>query len=95
MKVKKWIELSEQAEIEISAEDIRVAMVESFEEATRDTLGEHIDKRAVPRALNNIGAFFSALTDDHIASLTLQVRKIVADCLSKHAERFEPGRKRG
>jgi hypothetical protein len=35
MKISKWVEMSEEVEIEIGADDIRVALAEAFDKMPR------------------------------------------------------------
>jgi hypothetical protein len=92
VKVSKWVDMGADVEVEISAEDIRVALDEMFEEITHDRLGEDGPSCGeVTRALNGMARFLNALTDEHIARLTDGQRKTVHTFLGKAAERFHGG----
>lgn len=91
MKVRKYVELAEEVEVNISADDIRAALAEAFEVVTRDRLGEEGPNRNdVLMALGYIATFFNALTAEQIDTMTLAQRSTVWVYLLKSAERFEP-----
>ena len=79
MRVSKWVDYSSEVEIDIGMEDIRAGIAEAL------AAGNPHD---VNGALNNIGAFLRALTDDQIAALSPKVREIVRVFLAESAMRF-------
>jgi hypothetical protein len=90
VKLSKWVDMGQEVEVEIGVDDIRAALGEAFEVVTRDPLGEEGPSRFdVIRALNMIGAFLNALTDEQIALLTDPVRRNVQTYLAKTSERFQ------
>ncbi len=90
MKITKWVDFGCEVDVDISSDDIRAALSESFSEATRDNLGEPPPgPRDVLRALNGMAAFLNALTNEQISALTPGQRKVVASFLAGAAERFK------
>jgi hypothetical protein len=89
MTITTWVDLgSKEVEVSVTSEDIRTSIQESFDAATRDTLGEPVSRWDLVRALKSMAAFLDALSEEHIATLGPEVRKTVAKFLAKHAERF-------
>jgi quinol monooxygenase YgiN len=89
MKVSKWVDLGQEVEIDITAEDVRHALSEAFAVVTEDRLGEEGPNRYdVMRTLNDIAAFLNGLTDEHIALLNHHQRAACADLFAKSSERF-------
>ena len=93
MKVSKWVDMGQDVEVEIGADDIRYALSEAFSRVIQDPLGEAGPTRKdVTRALNDIATFLNALTDPQIDLLNLGQRSAVHAHLLKTAERFKiPG----
>lgn len=90
MKIRKWVDMGQEVEVEIGADDIRSALSEAFSRVMQDRLGEEGPTRQeVTLALNDIAIFFNALTDQQIDLLTLGQRNIVQVFLFKAAERFK------
>jgi mitochondrial fission protein ELM1 len=88
MKVTKWVEFSQEVEIDISADDVRCALSEAFARVNVRNVDDTPNRFDVSRALNSIGTFLNALTDEHISLLSPKGRQTVAAFLGKHAERF-------
>jgi hypothetical protein len=89
MKVSKWVDMGQEVDVEIGADDIRCALAEAFAVVTEDRLGEEGPNRNdVTYALNSIGAFLKALTDDQIALLGKPSRKLIKEFLETQAKRF-------
>ena len=89
MKIRQWVDMGQEVEIEIGADDVRIALAEAFANVTQDRLGESGPNRAeIARALNNIAIFLKALTDEQIAMLSIDARKTVTQFLSQQADRF-------
>jgi predicted YcjX-like family ATPase len=92
MTIKKWVEFSQEVDVHIDAEDIRGTLAEAFADATkicRNQAGEERPNRqTVITALNGIGAFLNAMTDDMIAAMLPNQREIVSQFLLKAATRF-------
>jgi len=81
--------MGQEVEIEIGMEDVRAALAESFQTITTDRLGEPGPNAAeFKMALSQIGTFLNAVTDEHIALLTLDARKVISNFLSGNAARF-------
>jgi hypothetical protein len=89
MIIRKWVELREEVEIEISMASIREAMAEAFGEIITP-LEPGPAPREVKRALNDIAAFLNALTEKQIAALEEPARKIVGSFLAEQSARFLP-----
>ncbi len=83
MKLTTWVDLSREVEVNIGADDIREALTESFSMVKDGT------RYDVTVALNNIGTFLNALTDEQIALLALGQRSTIEAFLRKNAERFK------
>lgn len=88
MRISKWVDMGAEVDIDISVADIRGALAECFTEATEDRLDERPTVHDVALALNQIGGFFNALTDEHIGLLSIAQRKTVRDFLGRQAARF-------
>jgi hypothetical protein len=90
LRISKWVDVGAEVEIEIGLDDVRAAMAEAFENVTQDRLGEPGPNRAeIGMALNQVGTFLKALTDEHIAALSDPARKIVNAFLVEQAKRFQ------
>jgi len=87
MNVRKWIDCSQEVDVQVGADDISAALSEAFASA-RQGIDEGPNHRDVLSALNSIGAFLNGFTDAHIAKLTDKQREIVSHFLSKAAARF-------
>ena len=88
MKIRKWVDMGQEVEIEIGSDDIRCALAEAFSRDT-DTLGEEPDRGSILRTFNSIGAYFKALNDEQIAALNPQQRAVVLKFLKAQVARFE------
>jgi hypothetical protein len=78
-----------EVQVEIGADDVRLALAEAFAAVTVDRLGENPpDKNDVVRAISSIGTFLNALTDEQISLLNDKQQEITSDFLGKNAERF-------
>jgi hypothetical protein len=88
VKVKKWVEMSEEIEVEIGADDVRCALAEAFARVSVRDIDDRPNRFDVSEALNGIGKFFNGLADEHIALLSPAARATVAGYLSKQVERF-------
>jgi len=90
MRVTKWVDLGQEVEIEIGADDIRLALAEAFANVTNDRLGEEGPNRAeIAYTLNSIGAYLKAMTAEHIALLTSAQRETIKLFLTEQAKRYE------
>lgn len=90
VKVSKWVDMGQEVEVEIGLDDIRAAMGEAFNVVAEDPLGEEGPNRFdIMRALNDIGAFLNAMTDEQIALLNEAARKSVRTYLATASERFK------
>ncbi len=94
MTITKWIDMGQDVEIEITADDIRVALEESFVEANRATLetcGEVPNSQKLCQTINHIGQFLNALTDEQIALLNESQRRVIERFMRNAAARFMAG----
>lgn len=89
MRISKWVDMGQEVEIEIGADDIRLALAEAFATTSGGVLGEVPTKHDVTRSLNSIGAYLNAMTEEHIAKLSAGERKIIGEFLAKNAARFQ------
>jgi hypothetical protein len=78
MKVLKNINITKEIEIDITAEDITDALNEDT-----DTL------KQVLNGINNLSAFYKAITDEIIQKMTSQQREIIYTFLSNQANRYK------
>ncbi len=91
MKITKWVDFGQEVEVNIGADDIRAALAEAFAVVTKDRLGEGGPSRNdVLTALNYIGTFLGALTDEQIGLLNFQQRVIIQGFMLKASNRFRP-----
>jgi hypothetical protein len=88
MKIKKWVEFSEEVEISIDYTDVRAAITEAFSRITPDPDEQHPCRFDVINSFNNIGTFFAAITDEQILLMLPGQRKVIADFLGRQAERI-------
>ena len=88
MKITKFIDLGQEVEVEISAEDVAQSLAEDFAIANRETIGEKPLRFDLVRALNSMAVFLNALTDEQIALLEPKPRKLVREFLHRAALRF-------
>ena len=89
MRVTTWVDLSEEVEVDVSAEDIRCAMSEAFDEAKPDPHNEKTPGiSTILRALNSMATFLNGLTDEHIARMEPRQRAITREFLVKQSARF-------
>ena len=87
MKVSKWVESSQEVEIEIGADDISIALSEAFARVPRDC-DDHPNRNDVLSAFSSIGRFLAAFKDEHIAELNDAQRKMIREFLLKQGGRF-------
>lgn len=87
--MKKWVESSQEVEIDIGADDVRCALSEAFARVNARDIDDRPNRYDVSYALNALGAFLNGLTDEHILLLPPIVRQTVALFLARHAERFQ------
>ena len=81
--------MGQEVDVEIGADDIRCALAEAFAVVAEDRLGEEGPNRNdITHALNSIGAFLKALTNEQIALLTDGQRKIIGDFLWEQSKRY-------
>jgi|GEM_PF-1256139 len=79
MKIHKWIEHSEEIEIEIDAEDISMIFKEGSEENINIALNN----------LNSIFTFLIGLPNEVIEKIHKRTIELIARHLKEQAERFE------
>jgi hypothetical protein len=89
MKIRKWIDASQEIEVDIGADDIRAALAEACGVVNRTRPGDGPSRQDILIALNNIGAFLRAITDNQISMLTFGQRSTVWKFLREHSERFQ------
>ena len=92
MRIYKWVDMGQEVEIEIGADDIRLALAEAFAAVTTEDHkwigGEVPNQNDVMKALNSIGAFLKALTDDQIDMLSEPALKICGSFLEEQSKRY-------
>lgn len=90
MQISKWVDMGAEVKVDIGIDDIRGAMQEAFAKVTDDRLGESGPNLSeVFMALNNIGAFLNAMTDEQIGLLNSKQREIIATFLLEQGKRFQ------
>lgn len=91
MRISKWVDMGQEVEIEIGMDDIRAALSECFERATRDELyDEGPNRQHIVYAMNTLGTFLRALTDRHIDCLTHEQRRVIEAFLTEQSKRYAP-----
>lgn len=80
MKIEKFVEISDNLEIDIDADDIRACLRESINDA--DT------KATVLNTLNNIAQFINGIPDELLNEITDKQKQIVYEFMVNAANRF-------
>lgn len=80
MRVRKWVELSGEAEIEIDVHDVVSSLYEAQDSEAKD---------AVLYLLNRVLAVLKAITPEVIGQLSTEHKAIVAKILQEQAERYK------
>lgn len=75
--VRKYVEFADEIDIEVSAEDITIALC-----------GETDKPFAVSMGMNNLACFMRAIPDSIIAEMKEPHRKTIREFLLNQAERF-------
>ena len=89
MKVTKWVDLSQEVEVHIGADDIRCALAEAFAVVKQDQPGVELpDRSLVMRCFGDIASFLGAITDESISQMQPAQRKVIGEYLAKHAARY-------
>lgn len=89
MKITKWIDMGQEVEIHISAEDIRIALSEAFSEATKDKLGEDDNQHDILLAINSMACFLNAVEQHQIDAMKFGQRLTIEKFLRGAADRFK------
>lgn len=90
MKIRKWVDMGQEVNVEVGVDDIRAALQEAFAVVTTDRLGEPGPNRAeILMAINNIGTFLKAITPAQISFLTFGQCDMIWKFLSDQAARFK------
>lgn len=82
MKVTKWVESSQEVEIEIGADDVISALYETNPEG-------YAPKQQVVRAVNALADVFRKMPSEGIAELTPHARALIRTFLQEQSERFK------
>jgi len=91
MKVTKWVECSQEVEVQIGADDIRIALSEAFGAANQN-LEEAVNIHDILGAFQCIGAFLLAFTQEQIDMLNAKQRATIGAFLEEQGDRFKlPG----
>lgn len=78
MKIKKWIEYSDEVDVYVSAEDIACAF-EGFEGDTA---------QVALWGINNLSSFLKGIPDKLIKDMSDDQRKLVKEFLTNQANRY-------
>jgi len=90
VKIKKWVDMGQEVDVEVGVDNIRAALQEAFSVVTTDRLGEPGPNRAdILMALNNIGTFLKAITPAQISLLNFGQCDVIWKFLSDQAARFK------
>lgn len=92
MKISKWVDFGQEVEVDIDVNDIRGALSEAFATVEGVDFDERPTAREICSALNRIGSFLNAVTDEHIEKLNESQRETIAEYLATAAMRFNPYR---
>ena len=77
MKIQKWVDYSQEVEIELSAEDIQLIF-----DSDSDSLP------SIFRCLNSVAAFLKGISDGKIEEMDPGQRKVITEFLTTQAARF-------
>ncbi len=80
MRVKAWVELAEEKEIEIGIDDISSAIYDAAEPSASLSL-----------LLNTVAQVLKAASDEQIAKLSSHARETVTHFLNEQAARYAGG----
>lgn len=89
MKVNAWVDLSRQVEVNIDAEQIRVALEEAFAAAKLPNAFDQVNAPTVMLAFAGIGSFLSGFSDELIGRLNDKQRSVIANFLQTQVDRFK------
>jgi hypothetical protein len=90
MRIRKWVDIGQDIDIDIGLDDIRCAMAEAFQNVTQDRLGEPGPNRAeIMMTFNDIAIFLKAVTNAQISMMTLGQIDTIHRFLTTQAERFK------
>jgi hypothetical protein len=79
MKISKWIQVEQEVEVEVSAEDIASAFAE-----------DPYTSRQALVAINNFAQVLKGLTPDMIEDMGAPARTTIAAFFTEQAARFNP-----
>ena len=78
MRIKKWIDIEQEIDVDISVEDITVALAEDPDTTTR-----------IMNGLNQAAEFMKGISDEMIGEMRVAQRIIIGQFLEKQADRYK------
>ena len=87
MKVSKVVDFTTECEVEVDADDIRLALCEAFSAANQKE-EQAVNIHTILRAFSDIGRFLQAFSDEQIARLNEAQRTTIGKFLEEQARRF-------
>ena len=86
MTIKKWVEFSQEVDVEIGGDEVALAFQEAW--GRIDDIDGVPNRHAIIRALGRVGTFFKALSDAQIADLNVKQRETIRKFLETEAVRW-------
>jgi hypothetical protein len=80
MRVKTWVELSDEVEVDLSGDQIAAAMLEND--------GDIPVRIRIKRSFNNFAGFLNGLTAEQVEALEPKVRELIHNFCVQQAARF-------
>lgn len=77
-----------ETNVQVDFKDVRQMMAEAFSNVNDKDDDDRPSTYTIKRALNDVGCFLNAMTDEMIAQLEPAPRKIVSEFLAQNAKRF-------
>jgi hypothetical protein len=93
VKVRAWVEISEEREIDLSLEDVTSALAEAFARVT-DEQDAKPARSDVLMAINRIGTFLKALTDEQLGQMNVAQLRTIGEFLDTQSARYRAMRER-
>ena len=86
MTIKKWVEFSQEVDVEIGGDEVALAFQEAW--GRIDDIDGVPNRQAIIRAIGRVGTFFKALSDAQIADLYVKQRETIRKFLETEAVRW-------
>jgi len=84
--IKKWVDFSQEIDVEIDGREVALAFREAWDVVTHN---DDVPRRDdIIRAIGKVGTFLNALTDEQIADLNIKQRETVRKFLETEVIRW-------